>query len=579
MRLRHRFGAALLGIVALLGALLLTTPPASAGVQTTYVIQTTADELNENGVMSLREAVALANTDGFLIGSTFDLVDDVTYQLTRCGNGEDDTNETGDLDMLTGEALDLFGEATIRQTCPGERVIETTSAIAQLEVSRTTITGGDATGDGGGLLVNGGLNINLGANLTGNHADGFGGGARVNGVSTIGQASITDNTSGSSGGGIFGVGDVGLSNATVSGNVASNQAGGISSNDDITIFGSTVTQNEAGDLGGGMRASASVTVNTGTVVANRAASAANIRANTLSHTSSIIALGSGGSDCNITGAITGFGENVGGDLSCGIPLTNDLLFVHPMLAPLVQDNPFTETRAAVPPSPAIDHDQAPCVGLDDDQNNVEREASGACNAGSVELDPVPTCSPTFPDVSGTHPFFDEICWLDQMGITGGFGDGTFKPAQAVSRQAMSAFIYRLALAPGFTPPATPTFTDVGTGHPFFQEIEWMADTGIAGGFPDETFKPLSPVSRQAMAAFLYRVDGEPLFIPVGQTFTDVSASHPFYDEIEWLADSEVAEGFPDGTFRPGTSVSRQAMAAFMLRVASAPQTNSLIDGL
>lgn len=50
-------------------------------------------------------------------------------------------------------------------------------------------------------------------------------------------------------------------------------------------------------------------------------------------------------------------------------------------------------------------------------------------------------------------------------------------------------------------------------------------------------------------------------------FSDVSASHAFHDEIGWLADSGISGGFPDGTFRPSNPVSRQAMAAFMQRVA------------
>jgi hypothetical protein len=50
-----------------------------------------------------------------------------------------------------------------------------------------------------------------------------------------------------------------------------------------------------------------------------------------------------------------------------------------------------------------------------------------------------------------------------------------------------------------------------------------------------------------------------------QTFSDVNASHPFYGEIEWLAASGITTGYPDGTFRPGAPVTRQAMAAYLQR--------------
>ncbi len=50
-------------------------------------------------------------------------------------------------------------------------------------------------------------------------------------------------------------------------------------------------------------------------------------------------------------------------------------------------------------------------------------------------------------------------------------------------------------------------------------------------------------------------------------FSDVAADHQFRDEIGWMADSGISEGFDDGTFRPTNAVTRQAMAAFMQRLA------------
>jgi len=51
-------------------------------------------------------------------------------------------------------------------------------------------------------------------------------------------------------------------------------------------------------------------------------------------------------------------------------------------------------------------------------------------------------------------------------------------------------------------------------------------------------------------------------------FTDVPADHPFAEEIDFVANAGIAEGFPDGTYRPGQPVSRQAMAAFLERSQS-----------
>jgi len=71
---------------------------------------------------------------------------------------------------------------------------------------------------------------------------------------------------------------------------------------------------------------------------------------------------------------------------------------------------------------------------------------------------------------------------------------------------MSAFLYRSEGEPAFTPPATPTFGDVGTTHPFFKEVEWMSATGISTGYqPGPTYNPAAAVSRAAMSAFLFRL--------------------------------------------------------------------------
>ena len=73
----------------------------------------------------------------------------------------------------------------------------------------------------------------------------------------------------------------------------------------------------------------------------------------------------------------------------------------------------------------------------------------------------------------------------------------------------------LALVPliGAVPPCASGFTDVVSHHPFCAEIDWLASGGIAGGYEDGTFRPTVPVSRQAMAAFLYRSAGSPAFRP------------------------------------------------------------------
>jgi hypothetical protein len=56
--------------------------------------------------------------------------------------------------------------------------------------------------------------------------------------------------------------------------------------------------------------------------------------------------------------------------------------------------------------------------------------------------------------------------------------------------------------------ASHDFGDVPDTSPFHEDISWMADAGIASGFPDGGFHPTDPVSRQTLAAFLHRMSGE-----------------------------------------------------------------------
>jgi hypothetical protein len=122
-------------------------------------------------------------------------------------------------------------------------------------------------------------------------------------------------------------------------------------------------------------------------------------------------------------------------------------------------------------------------------------------------------SPYFADVGTSHAFYDDIQWMAQEGLSLGTpnppGKPLYKPTSAVSRQAMSAFLHRY----DGDVPATltaPFFADVGTSHAFYDDIQWMAQTGLSTGTANPPgkplYKPVDPVSRMAMAAFLYRYD-------------------------------------------------------------------------
>jgi len=117
-------------------------------------------------------------------------------------------------------------------------------------------------------------------------------------------------------------------------------------------------------------------------------------------------------------------------------------------------------------------------------------------------------APVFSDVGVENQFYTEIMWMAAEGISSGWsepdGTKTFRPLEPVARDAMAAFLYRAAGSPEFTAPTESPFTDVDTDSQFYKEIAWLASKGISTGWSDGTFRPLEPVARDAMAVFLYR---------------------------------------------------------------------------
>ncbi|WP_162150188.1 GH25 family lysozyme [Arthrobacter sp. H14] len=112
----------------------------------------------------------------------------------------------------------------------------------------------------------------------------------------------------------------------------------------------------------------------------------------------------------------------------------------------------------------------------------------------------------FADVTTSSDFYSEVMWADRMEITTGWDDGTFRPKADVSREAIAAFLYRLADKPSFDPPRDSPFKDYPRGSKFYKEVTWLESTGITTGWEDETFRPLADIDRDAMAAFLFRYD-------------------------------------------------------------------------
>lgn len=183
----------------------------------------------------------------------------------------------------------------------------------------------------------------------------------------------------------------------------------------------------------------------------------------------------------------------------------------------------------------------------------------------------------FPDVPLGHQFYKEIEWMAATGLTTGIktSDGRviYQPKGAVTREAMAAFLYRMEGA-NYKAPAKSPFADMKPGDKFYKEITWMYAKGYSTGIKQgntRIYAPKSQVSREAMAAFIYRLKGAKYTGPAKSPFADMKRGDKFYNEITWMK----ARGYTTGInqngvriYAPKNSVTREAMAAFIYRLQS-----------
>lgn len=195
----------------------------------------------------------------------------------------------------------------------------------------------------------------------------------------------------------------------------------------------------------------------------------------------------------------------------------------------------------------------------------------------------PTTPVTFIDIPKNHKFGKEITWMAVSGISTGVTTSkgkAYQPKDYVTREAMAAFLYRLntpkgSTAPvGYTIPKTSPFVDVSTGHKFYKEIAWMYSSGLSTGNKQQSGKPAyaprESVSREAMAAFMFRMMEKPGYRAGSKSpFADIKTSHKFYTQIEWMGKKGLSTGVrqPNGAlyYQDKDGVSREAMAAFLYR--------------
>ena len=113
------------------------------------------------------------------------------------------------------------------------------------------------------------------------------------------------------------------------------------------------------------------------------------------------------------------------------------------------------------------------------------------------------------------------------------------------------------------------FADVDADDWYAEAVEYVRDHGIMNGTTATTFNPDGTTSRGQIAAILYRASGSPE-VSGGTAFTDVADAAYYADAVRWASAHGVVTGYGDGTFRPNNPITRQQLAAILWRYAGSP---------
>lgn len=117
---------------------------------------------------------------------------------------------------------------------------------------------------------------------------------------------------------------------------------------------------------------------------------------------------------------------------------------------------------------------------------------------------------------------------------------------------------------GSTVMASNSYPDVAETDWYYSTVMDATEQSIITGFGDGTFKPAEPLTRGQFAVILYRIEGEPP-VHNQITFQDVPADSYYYDAINWAELYQIAMGYDYNIYRPDQSISREQLATMLWR--------------
>lgn len=179
-------------------------------------------------------------------------------------------------------------------------------------------------------------------------------------------------------------------------------------------------------------------------------------------------------------------------------------------------------------------------------------------------------SSAFTDVKDSDWFSSSVKYVTEKGLFNGTGNGAFSPQGGMNRAMLVTVLWRLDGSPTVTGGAS--FTDVAQDKYYATAVKWASQNSIVNGVTADSFAPESYVTREQIAAMIYRyAQYKGADISSAETLgaysdaADISGwAQP---AVKWAVGRGVISGMTDSTIRPGNTATRAQVAAMLMRFA------------
>lgn len=172
----------------------------------------------------------------------------------------------------------------------------------------------------------------------------------------------------------------------------------------------------------------------------------------------------------------------------------------------------------------------------------------------------------FTDVPSGSWYADAVAWCLENGLMSGTSSTTFSPEGIMTRGMLVTVLYRAAGSPSLIEP--PDYQDVPIDSWYAEGVAWASLHGIVSGYGNNSFGPEDPVTREQIAAILWRYDGS---TPAQSTaeFTDRDTISDYaVPAVDWAWENGILSGLPDGSVSPGSSATRAQVSVMLFRFLS-----------